>query len=124
MNDNIVRNRLSKEIISLSFDKEELKKLLDILQQRANTASEIEYKILESNNFTNLTQAKAELDICAPIKVTITSSESEELFGTIDEVFNSVSYNFLKKLRLFVLIAISVIILYLNIMQQIPLNYL
>lgn len=92
MNNNVVRNKLSKGIKSLSFDKDDLKKLLDKLQVRAKEASEIEYKRLESKNAENLEAIKIDLEVCATLKITVTGFQNEELFGTIDEVFNSVSF--------------------------------
>lgn len=43
MENNVVRNKLSKKIAAISLDKDDLRKLLDILQQRAKTASDIDY---------------------------------------------------------------------------------
>ena len=92
MTDNIVRNRLSKKINSLSFDKEDLRKLLNTLQLRANAASSIEYKKFEAQKVDNLENIKKDLDVCAILKISVTGFQSEELFGTIEEVFNSVSF--------------------------------
>ncbi len=92
MSDNVVRNRLSKKISSLSFDKEDLRKLLNILQLRANAASEIEYKKLETKNPDILENIRKDLNDCASLRISVTGFQSEELFGTIDEVFNSVSF--------------------------------
>ncbi|TAH06036.1 MAG: hypothetical protein EAZ13_10590 [Sphingobacteriia bacterium] len=87
-----VRNKLYRKINSLSFDKEDLHKLLLILQDRAITASEIEYKKLESQNAENLDRIKENLEVCAVLKITLTGSNNYELFGTIEEVFNSISF--------------------------------
>jgi len=92
MSDNIVRNKLSKKINSLSFDKDDLKKLLNILQERSIAASEIEYKRLEAKDASNLEAIKSDLRICSQLRITVNGSQSEELFGSIDEVFNSVSF--------------------------------
>ena len=86
MKNNIVRNKLSKKITSLSLDKIELKRLLDILQLRANTVCEIECRKIETiTNPENIEKAKEDLRSCAPLRISVTGDESEELFGTIDE---------------------------------------
>jgi hypothetical protein len=92
MSDNVVRNKLSKKIGSLSFDKDDLRKLLNILQLRATAKSEIEYKKLESKNLDNLENIRKNLNDCASLRISVTGFQSEELFGTIEEVFNSVSF--------------------------------
>jgi hypothetical protein len=94
MSANIVRNKLSKNITSLSLDKEELKKLLALLQERANAACEFEYKKIEAvtDQGYNKELAKDNLKSCSILKVTITGNENKELFGSIDEVFNSISF--------------------------------
>ncbi|MBP7556851.1 MAG: hypothetical protein KA821_11325 [Chitinophagaceae bacterium] len=92
MSDSTIRNNLSKKISSLSFDKDDLRKLLNILQLRANAASEIEYKKFEAFKAENLENIKRDLDYCAILMITVTGYQNEELFGTIDDVFNSVSF--------------------------------
>src|ERR1700712_4917542 len=92
-NKNIIKNKLSKKINSLSFDKEDLNKLLSKLQIRANTACEIECSNIES--FMNpdiLESAKSNLRSCSTLKITINGFQSEELFGGIEEVFSSSSF--------------------------------
>lgn len=94
MRDNIVRNKHSKSIASLSFDKDELKMILVLLQERANSACEFEYKKIEAINDEgyNKELAKANLKACSMLRITIAGHENKELFGSIDEVFNSVSF--------------------------------
>lgn len=92
MSDNTLRNNLTKKINSLSLDKDELKKLLTILQLRANAASQIEYAKFEAQNLENLENIKKDLDFCATLRMTVTGYQNEELFGTIDELFQSVSF--------------------------------
>lgn len=92
MQNDIVRNKLSKKIGALSLDKDDLRKLLDILQQRAKTASEIECKRFEEKQVENLEQVKHNVEICATLKITVVGFKSEELFGTIEDVFGSVSF--------------------------------
>lgn len=92
MGSNVVRNKLSKKIASLSFDKDDLRRLLNILQARAKKASEIEYERFVENKAERLDDIKNELEACAILKITIVGFHSEELFGTIDEVFDSISF--------------------------------
>ncbi|RQO75642.1 hypothetical protein DBR43_09910 [Pedobacter sp. KBW06] len=92
MPNDVVRNKLSKKIGALSLDKDDLRKLLDILQQRAKTASEIEYKRFEETKVENLEQFKHNMEICSMLKITVVGFKSEELFGTIEDVFGSVSF--------------------------------
>ncbi|MBL7740131.1 MAG: hypothetical protein JNK14_13015 [Chitinophagaceae bacterium] len=92
MSSNISRTRLTKSLKSLSLDKEDLKKILDILQLRAKDASDIEYKKSDKLEITEPNNLRANLDTCAELKVTIKGSRNEELFGTIDEVFKFPSF--------------------------------
>ena len=48
MSNNILRTELSKQINSLSVDKDELKKILENLQEKANEAYEIETNYIET----------------------------------------------------------------------------
>ena len=57
MSSNISRTKLSKSLKSLSLDKEDLKKMLDILQLRAIDASEIEYKKGERDGLKEIGRA-------------------------------------------------------------------
>lgn len=92
MSSNISRTKLTKSLKSLSLDKEDLKKMLDILQLRAKDASDIEYKKSDKLEITEPNNLRANLDICAELNVTIKGSQNEELFGTIDEVFKFPSF--------------------------------
>ena len=93
MSDNTVLNRLRKPVDSLIINKEELLKLLQILQLRANSACEIECNYIESFlKAEDLEKSREDLRKCSVLKITITGSEGEELFGTIEEVFGSVSF--------------------------------
>lgn len=92
MSDNVVRNRLFKRITSLCLDKDDLRKVLATLQVRANEAAEKEYILLSLKNPDNLDQIRKELNECAILKIGIKGNRNEDLFGTIDDVFNSVSF--------------------------------
>lgn len=93
MSDNFILNKLRKPIESLIINKGELLKLLHILQERANSACDIECNHIESfAKAEDLEKSKKDLRSCSFLKITITGSEGEELFGTIDEVFSSLSF--------------------------------
>lgn len=93
MSDNTVLNRLRKPVESLIINKGELIKLLQILQERANSACDIECNHIESfAKAEDLEKSRENLRSCSVLKITITGTEGEELFGTIDEVFSSVSF--------------------------------
>jgi len=93
MSDTIVRNRLRKPIDSLTINKDDLLKLLKILQERADAACEIECNHIETIvTADKLDQSKEDLISCSQLKFTITGLDGEELYGSIDDVFNSVSF--------------------------------
>lgn len=93
MVDKVLRNRLNKKVKSLSFDKEELKKLLLLLQERANKACEIEcVKVEAMPNIKDLELIKSDLKKCSELKITIIGINGEELFGSIEEVFASLHF--------------------------------
>ena len=93
MSDTIVKNRLRKQIDSLSINKEDLLKFLNILQVRANSACDIECNHIESFiPAENLEKSKEDLRSCSILKLTINGQDGEELFGSIDEVVESVSF--------------------------------
>lgn len=88
-----VKNRLQKPIDSLSLDKDDIRKLLNILQERANAACEIECGHIESLiPAENLEKSINDLRNCSTLKITITGPDGEELYGSIDEVFESISF--------------------------------
>jgi len=89
-----INNRLKMDVLSLSLDKEELKKFCDILQERANSAAEIEIGLFEKREQTD-EQYKANQETLRnsfELKITISGKNGEELWGTIEEVFNSVNF--------------------------------
>lgn len=92
MSNKVSRTKLSRTFKSLSLDKEDLKKLLDILQLKAEAASAIEYQKASNNELKDLDLIKTNLEKCSKLKVTIKGSNNEELFGTINEVFNFPSF--------------------------------
>ena len=93
MSDTIVKNRVRKPIDSLTINKDDLLKFSRILQERADAACNIECNHIESIiPAENLEKSKEDLKSCSQLKLTITGLDGEELFGSIDEVFGSVSF--------------------------------
>ena len=89
-----LKNRIKKKVKSLSLDKDNLLKFCNILQERAHSAAEIEEKKFPrgeespeeyDNKITTLKE-------CFILKITIVGNKGEELFGNIEEVFNSVNF--------------------------------
>jgi len=93
MLDSVVKNRLQKPIDSLIINKDDLLKFLQILQERATSACEMECNYIESFvPSDNLEKSRDDLRSCSQLKLTITGFDGEELFGGIEEVFESVSF--------------------------------
>lgn len=93
MPETIVKNRLFKPIDSLIINKADLYKFLQILQERANSACDIECNHVESFiPSENLEKSKEDLRSCSTLKITITGHDGEELFGSINDVFESLSF--------------------------------
>ncbi len=94
MSDKVVRNKYSKAISSLSMDKDDLKRLLLLLQERANAAWEFENKKLDALPDENYDKelARVNLKACSVLKVTVQGKNNKELFGSIDDVFSSLSF--------------------------------
>lgn len=90
----LINIKLSTPIKSLSLDKDELKKLCDILQERADTAAEIEVK--ENPKKEQSSEKYDESIQCLrdsfKLKVTIVGKNSEQLYGYVSEVFNSPNF--------------------------------
>lgn len=93
MADSVVKNKLCKPIDSLAIDKDDLQKFLQLLQERANSACEIECNHIESFvPVENLEKSKEDLRSSSALKLTVRGFDGEELFGSIEEVFSSVSF--------------------------------
>jgi hypothetical protein len=92
MSNNISRTELLKEIKSLSIDKSELKRILDFLQVKATEASKIEIDYIQNLNLPkeklNVEKAVEDVTNCSLIKITIKGIKGEDLFGSIEEVFD------------------------------------
>lgn len=89
-----IKNRLKQKVSSLSLDKNELKKLCDILQERANGAADLEIKSFAQGNQTDeeYEANKKTLKESFELNITIAGANGEELFGNIGDVFNSPNY--------------------------------
>lgn len=90
----LLRTNLLKNIRSFSTKKEELYNLLKILQERSTAAGDIEIanveKIGEAEEKNE--EIKKELRERCELKVTLKGIEGQELFGSIDEIFNSPNF--------------------------------
>lgn len=90
-----VKLKLSQAIRSFSIDKQDLRKLCNILQERSTAAGGIEvdkYDKREGQSAEDYEKDKKLLGEAFELKITISGSNGAELFGTIDEVFNSPNF--------------------------------
>ena len=89
-----INNRQKIKVSSLSLDKDDLRKFCDILQERANSAAEIEVGLFKKNDQTDeqFEENKKTLRDSFKLKITVAGKDGEELWGTIEEVFGSVNF--------------------------------
>ncbi len=89
-----INNRLKTKISSLSLDKEDLLRFCNILQERANSAADIEVGLFQKNQQTDdeFEKNKKTLRDSFQLKITVTGKNGEELWGSIDDVFNSTNF--------------------------------
>lgn len=89
-----IKTRLSQEVVTCSLDKSELLRLINFLQERANTAAEHEVAKFEQRQQTDEEYAanKQILRESFELRVTVVGANGQELYGTIDEVFNSPNF--------------------------------
>ncbi len=90
----LIKNKLTFQIKSLSIGKEDLHKLLHILQERSNTACDIELADYEQLELTDQ-EYEANKEILKEgfeLKITLLSPDGQEFYGTIDDVFNSPNF--------------------------------
>lgn len=89
-----INNRQKMDVASLSLDKEDLKRFCEILQERANTAAEIEVGLFQKNEQTDeqFEENKRTLRESFQLKITITGIDGDEHWGFINEVFESVNF--------------------------------
>jgi hypothetical protein len=93
-NNNLIRNRLNKKFRSLSLDKDELRNLLKRLQLSADYACQFE--IAKVKDIVDEQEVKENvvrnLGTCSPLQVTLRGKDNIELFGSIDDVFDTPSF--------------------------------
>lgn len=89
-----VKNRLKSKIKSLSLSKEDMTKFCKILQERASAAAEIEVQKFNRGNRSDeeLDKALKTLREGFELKITIAGINGEELYGSIEDVFNSPNF--------------------------------
>ena len=89
-----VKIRLKNPAISCSLDKGELRRLADILQERSNAARDLELAEFKPDGLPpeELARQRAVLSESFNLNLTITSNDGRELFGAIDQIFNSPNY--------------------------------
>ncbi|HOW55826.1 MAG TPA: hypothetical protein PLR60_14380 [Syntrophorhabdaceae bacterium] len=84
-----------KQIRSFSTDRDELRKLLDILQERVCAAAEIEEKHLPriaGQSDEQYEQAKKDLRNGFRLFITLSGTDGRKLTGSIDEIFDSPNF--------------------------------
>lgn len=91
---NTVKNRLKSKIKSLSLDKEDMRKFCKILQERTYAAAEIEVQKFNrgEKNEAELNKALQTLREGFELRLTVAGIAGEELYGSIEEVFNSANF--------------------------------
>lgn len=88
-----LKNKLSREILSCSLDKDDLRALCSILRERSAAAAEIEYQANRDNvEEEKLEQFRTTLNQAFDPRITIVGRNDEELFGTIEEVFDTPNF--------------------------------
>lgn len=89
-----INNRQSMVVSSLSLDKDDLRRFSDILQERANSAAEIEVGLFQKNEQTDdqYEANKQTIRDSFQLKITISGKDGEELWGSIEEVFQSANF--------------------------------
>ena len=90
----LLKNRQRSEVASLSVDKEELRKLCSILEERSAAAAEIEINGLnrEELGLDKFDEVASTLRKSFKLQITVSGSDGEELYGTVEEVFNSPNF--------------------------------
>jgi uncharacterized membrane protein YuzA (DUF378 family) len=90
----LVRNRLTWKITSFSVEKTDLNRLFQILQERCHAAGEIEV-----TNFKQMDQSdeiyeqnKIKIKQGFDLKLTVVSLDGQELWGGINEIFDSPNF--------------------------------
>ena len=89
-----ITNKLALERFSASFDKEDLKRLVGILQQRLDAAAELDVAKFKKLNQTDeeFEKNKGLIREGFLVRPTITGSNGVELFGLATDVFSSPNF--------------------------------
>lgn len=89
-----INNRQTMVVSSLSLDKDDLRRFCDILQERANSAAEIEVGLFQKNEQTDVQYEanKQTIRDSFQLKITISGKDGEELWGSIEDVFDSANF--------------------------------
>lgn len=87
----VVLNRLSLNRFPLSITKDDLRRLCDILQGNLNEAVNLEIQNLNRGQLSNQEYEKSKDTIRDGyiLRLTVRSLNGPELYGTVDEIFNS-----------------------------------
>jgi hypothetical protein len=87
-------NRQYMMISACSLNKEDVRKLLDILQEWNNKAEEYELKRLENviNDSDNPEEYFKQLKEGFQLHLTATATDHQQIYGTIEEVFSSTNF--------------------------------
>ena len=89
-----ITNRASLIGISCSFDKDNLRRFLQILQERLNAAAELEVSKFEQGDQTK-TEYEATKQLLRDgfmVRPTVTGKNGQELYGAINDVFESANF--------------------------------
>ena len=90
----LIKNKLTRHITSLSIGKDDLRILFNILQERSNGAGEIELAKFQQLDQTDeiYEENKKIIRDGFELKMTLLSSDGQEFWGTIDDVFESPNF--------------------------------
>lgn len=89
-----ITNRLTRERVSCSFDKADLKRFLEVLQERLDAAADLEEANFQQHNQTadEFENNKQLLRSGFKVRPTVTGKNGQELFGTVEDVFDSPNF--------------------------------
>ena len=92
--ESLISNKLTRQIRSFSASKENIQKLLQILQERCWTAADIELEHFEQIDQTDSAYEKDKelLKECFQLKVLVTGNDGQLLYGPISEIFDSPNF--------------------------------
>jgi hypothetical protein len=87
-------NRLTQEQVSCALTKDDVRKLLSILQERANTAAELEVASFQQLDQTEevFEDNKRLLRDGFRLRITVSGENGQELYGPVDDVFESPNF--------------------------------